>query len=539
MKKSIIIACCCMLLLSSPSFADIKFRLLFGTTPFDSKVMPEFSCLNDSNRQWFNCGLTKAGKPGEYTRGNLAAGSYVIMIGVDENKNNLKHMPGDWRADYRFNISAADDGQVVDVPMTKLIHLVKPQSNDGPMPGALGASCNMKPHFIPAGDPWTSELAIPFEWEPVMTGANYKVAVVRRNCEKDSDLGVFRRYETGDTSFAVTLPPSAENEYYAVFISGFKDGRFVGDLLTYDAGMQSWSYGFRVGEVSTPASYYLAAVSILLILALLWFVLAYAGIAMVLRIPVLAILIALLILGQKIIPDSKSYPPFKYFAVPPVFPVTPPAPANKPEQGQSNPPFAYSWSKEIHKPFWWKSVTPKRTIDSYSDLMLWWQSQDSSKKGQRELFKAIYEAIERHPEDEQLAVSGMSFSLYLSDNQQIRYQIGKLAIQHHLNHDQRTDNCANCSKGDTIAQIANSYAHILSASQSPKKAIAMLESVLEARGKDMSSYQEADIYITLVELLKRDKQTVKARKKLDFALEKFSGTNRVDRLKELDKTITK
>lgn len=505
-----------------------------------ANAKPEFACLDDSNQQWFDCGLTRTEKPGEYKRKNMAVGSYVILIGVDENRNNLKNMPGDWRADYRFKITSSNDGQIVDVPMTKLIHLVKPQSNDGPMAGALGAGCKDKPLFIPAGHPWTDKLAIPFEWESIVKDADYKISVVRRHCDPFKELGVFRQFETKETFLTLTLPPNSADEYYAFFISAFRGGRFIGDLLTYDSGAQSWSYGFKIEPVSTPISYYLAAVTILLVLALSWFVMGYFGLGIAYRALIHSILIILLILGQKMIPNAKLFPPYKYFDVPPVFLANATPPAAKLEQDQAKRVYPYSWSKEVPKPHWWKFATPKRTIGSYSELLLWWQSQDSGKKAQREFFRAIYEAIEHHPEDEQLTVAGMHFLFYLSDNQKTLSQVGRIAIQYHLNHIGRIDNCAgSCGAADTIVSIASSYAPILARTQGSKKAITMLESVMDARKADMSIYADAEAHVALINLLYRAKQTKKARMKLDFALKAFSGTGNIGNLKYLDTLIPK
>lgn len=540
MKNLSIIFGCCALLLSNLCFADVKIRLKFDGAPFVSKTKPEFACRDESKQQWFDCALTPTGEPGEYKRENLAPGPYAVIFNVDENQNNLKVMPGDWQANYQFNITAGNDEQIVDVPMTKLMHLIKPQSNDGAMVGALGGSCKDKPLYIPAGHPWTNELTIPFEWEPVVKGATYKISIGRNNCKTDEGLGTFRKFETSETSFALTLPPNAEDEFYSFFIYAFRDGHTVGTFLTYDAAMQSWHYGFKIAPVSTPASYYLAIVAIVLLLTLLWFAMGYLGLGIVPRALILLTLIAALVGGQQIIPDAKSYPPYKYFDVPPVLLAnTISAEANS-AKDQARRVYPYSWSKEVPKPYWWESVTPKRRIANYAELSLWWQNQESGEQAQREFFKAIYEAIEQHPEDEQLTVAGMHFLFYLSDSQKILSQVGRVAIQHHIHHMQRVDNCAgDCRAADTIVSIASSYAPYLARSQGSKKAIAMLESVLDARKTDTSIYAAADLHVSLINLLYQAKQTRKARKILDYALTTFNKTGYIETLKSLDKLVPK
>ena len=539
MKFNIIVGCL-LLLLSNVSFADMRIRLLFDGAPYVPKVTPEFACHDDSKQQWFDCALTPTGKLGEYKRENLAPGSYAVIFDVNENRNNLKVMPGDWQANYRFNIAASNDEQIIDVPMTKLMHLVKPQSNDGAMVGALGASCKDMPLNIPAGHPWTDELTIPFEWEPVVKGATYKITIGRNKCKTDEGLGTFRQFETNETSFALTLPPNAEDEFYSFFIFAFRDGQTVGTFLTYDAAMQGWHYGFKIAPVSTPASYYLAIVAIALLLTLLWFVMGYLGLGIVPRALIFSTLIAILVGGQQIIPNAKSYSPYKYFDVPPVFLAnTISADANS-AKDQAKGIYPYSWSKEVPKPHWWKSVTPKQKITNYGELSLWWQNQESGEKAQREFFKAIYEAIEQHPEDEQLAVAGMHFLFYLSNSQKVLSQVGQVAIQYHLHHMQRVDNCAgDCRAGDTIISIASSYAPYLARSQGSKKAIAMLESVLDARKADTSIYAAAELHVSLINLLYQAKQTRKARKTLDYALTAFDKTGYIETLKSLDKLVPK
>ena len=514
---------------------------MFGDEPFLSKVKPDFACRDEGAGQWFDCALKPTKKPGEYIRKNFAAGTYVFLFGVDENKSNPKQMPGDWRANYGFKFVPSKNRQTIDVPITKLIHMVKPQSNDGPLPGSLGENCKEKPLFIPAGYPWTREwtreMTIPFAWEPVTQGANYKIAVVRRHCETYNGQEVFRRFESIDTTYDVTLPPNETDEYYAVFISGFKGGRFVGDFLTYDAGMQSWSYGFRVGPVETPASFYIAAISIVLVLALLWFALGYFGMGLVTRLLVHATLIGILVLVHQMFPNVKAYIPYKYFDLSPVLLANKQPIETNSASARVNKAYPYLWEKEVPKPSWWKSVEPKRDINNYGDLMFWWQGNIQSDKANRKLFKAIYEAIAKHPDDDQLTTTGMSFLFYLTNDLNVLYKVGKVAIQYHLNYEQRIDNCSGCGKGDTIASIANRYAPILERKQGPEKAIAMLEKVIDARGKDMSIYLAAETDSTLIELLHRAKQMRKAREKLDYALTAYTSTNWIGRLKQLDELV--
>ncbi|MDD2893867.1 MAG: hypothetical protein PHF20_08030 [Halothiobacillaceae bacterium] len=451
------------MLISNSSLADVKIRLTFDGAPLAPKEKPNFSCLDDSKQQWFDCGLTPTGNPGEYIRNSLATGTYVALFDVDENQNNLKTMPGDFRADYRFKITSSSEEQIIDIPMTKLIHLVEPQSNDAPIDGTLAEGCNSKPLFIPSGHPWTTDMAIPFKWESIAKDATYKVTVARWNCKTFAQLGNFLQFETKGTSTSIALPPNAEDEQYAFFIYAFRGGNNVGTFITYDAGAQGWNYGFKVAPVSTPLAYYLAALAITLVLIATWFAMRYAGAGIPLRALVISFLIALLVLGKLFIPSSSAYIPYKYFDVPPVFLANkqPPDIQVHRAQAPTKNKFPYTWAEEVPKPDWWNSITPRRGINNYSDLMLWWQSHDSSDRSQKELFKAIYQAIELHPNDEQLVVTGMSFLFYLSNDQQILSKIGQVAIQHHLHHAQRVDNCVNCSTGDMIAGIAATYSYAL------------------------------------------------------------------------------
>lgn len=530
---------CCLLVISNSSFADVKIRLTFDGAPYVAKKKPNFTCLEDSKQRWFDCELTPTQNPGEYVRKDLAAGSYSVLFDVDENQSNLNTMPGDFRADFRFNITSSKDDQIVDIPMTKLIHLVKPQSNNSPIDGTLIQGCNNKPLYIPAGHPWTKDVAIPFEWEPIANDVTYKVTVERWNCKSFGPLGQFLQFETKDTSISLELPPNAEDEQYAFFIYGFRGGNNVGTFITYDAGSQGWNYGFKVAPVTTPHSYYLTALVIVLVLVASWFAMSYGGAGILLRSLVLTMLIAMLILGKVFIPNSETYIPYKYFDVPPVLLANKKPPEAKVSQVQTKNLFSYIWAQEVPKPDWWNSITPTRNIATYSDLMLWWQSHDSSENSEKELFKAIYQAIDQHPNDEQLVVTGMAFLFYLSNDQKILSQVGRVAIQHHLHHVQRIDNCANCSAADTISGIAARYAYSLSQTQEHEKGISMLEDILKVREKDMSNYVAAETYAALVDLLYQTKRLEEARVKLNYALDAFATTNRIDQLKYLDNLVKK
>ena len=131
----------------------------------------------------------------------------------------------------------------------------------------------------------------------------------------------------------------------------------------------------------------------------------------------------------------------------------------------------------------------------------------------------------------------MDFLFFLTNDLNVLDKVGKVAIQYHLGHVQRIDNCSGCGKGDTIASIANRYAPILERKQGAKKAIAMLEKVIDARGKDMSIYLAAETDSTLIELLHRAKQMRKAREKLDHALTAYASTHWIGRLKQLDELV--
>ncbi len=164
--------------------------------------------------------------------------------------------------------------------------------------------------------------------------------------------------------------------------------------------------------------------------------------------------------------------------------IEPPSAAASPEI------FRTEW-KALPKPSWWDSVPRSPlTIRSMGDLMAVWQSGTNDELSRRRFQKLTYQAILDRPEDRELAAAGVELMAATADPEQ-RLPLLKFGVEHFFDHEQRTDNCANCRRGDRTGQIVRDLAYAYIANGEPRAAIAIIERLVLERDADVSPYNLA------------------------------------------------
>ncbi|MBY0414492.1 MAG: hypothetical protein K2Q18_10015 [Bdellovibrionales bacterium] len=518
----------------SLTHSEVRFRLLFNKGPFFSKAIHDFTCLNESSGQWFNCDLRPSDRPGEYIRTELAPGSYVMRLDVDDNRNNPKNYPGDYHADYRFQIKPNQENAIIDIPVSRFMHLVEPETNDGITSGALGDNCEKKPLFLQRGLPLDRNLNLKFRWYSIAPGATYRISIVRRKCDKYADLGIHTKFETTDLHSLISLPASAPDEYYALFLNGFKDENLIGDFFTYDEGMQSWSYGFRVErQASTEFLIIFSACLITLVIGLI-LIRSFKN----KNLARMALIASFFGISFFVVSIEDELFPVKFISTKKIA-LSKASSVLVPKE--KNNPFIpkFKFNEIIPRPSWWDSALANYEIHSYSELMQRWQSNGDDEASKRGLFRAIYVAIENYPSDEHLAVFGMDFLGYLSDELNIKLAIGETVHKHFFNFRQMTNNCANCSVGDEVASLLDSYSQALTSANRGEEALKILQELLEKREMEISRWKSVEIYMQIVKSYMLMGKLDLANEWMKMAYLKYPNTERNEQLKQLQDELSK
>jgi hypothetical protein len=135
-----------------------------------------------------------------------------------------------------------------------------------------------------------------------------------------------------------------------------------------------------------------------------------------------------------------------------------------------------------------------------------WQSQkrcceDAHKllSNNRIFYKSCYQAIEHTYRDEQLVVLCLWLMGAGADGNQ-RQELLRYLLDNFPNHNNRTDNCANCKRADTVARATLEFAHYKNQAQAKTAAIERLEQLLDRRSEEISYWVQAEIYDYLADL---------------------------------------
>lgn len=246
--------------------ADLPLELRFDGRGFDPKATPDISCYSYTRDGWVSCRARKAEAPGAYVLETLERGKYRIHVSIDENPDNPRRFPGDYEAQLSFEVTAGGPERLV-VDLARLIHLTRPGDNARAIEGML-TGCTKQPQFETPRYSWGPTAAVEFAWDPIVDGAEYRYTLFARTCGQAGAGREILSEQTSKTTTTLSVPPTADGEYYVFRVEAWKDDRLIGDLYTHDGGAHSWNYRFRVRDASVPRWMYLAAGSSLVLLLL-------------------------------------------------------------------------------------------------------------------------------------------------------------------------------------------------------------------------------------------------------------------------------
>jgi len=184
-----------------------------------------------------------------------------------------------------------------------------------------------------------------------------------------------------------------------------------------------------------------------------------------------------------------------------------------------------AFSDVVAKPAWWNTVeAPALATEAEVDTL--WRSKqrcciDAAQldRNNREFFKACYKTVESRPADERAAVKCLwLMDIAVPDKKTIK----EFLLANYYGHMANTTNCANCAAGDIVARVANDLAAQYEWAGKTAAAIELVEHALDERGKEVSIWAQAELYIHLGKLYLKTEVTRARRQRIENAHARLS-----------------
>ena len=183
---------------------------------------------------------------------------------------------------------------------------------------------------------------------------------------------------------------------------------------------------------------------------------------------------------------------------------------------------------EFEKPQWFEAVEAP-SLHASSEVSALWQSEkrccedaNTVLKNNRIFYKACFNAISEHYEDEELVVQ----CLWLMDagaeaDQQV--QLTRFLVENFSHHKNSIARCANCMPADTVARETLTLARYESRSSNSKESsIQLIENVLDVRLAEISYWVQAELYEYLGKLYLESDITPERLERMNEVFERFN-----------------
>ncbi len=504
--------------------APLPLDLRFDGQALESTAPPDFTCFSATANRWVSCGVKRGEGPGVWVLEGLVPGRYRLHVSIDENPGNPRRFPGDYEAQHRFEVTERGPERLA-VDVVRLIHLTRPGDNARALEGML-TSCATQPVFETPRHSWGPTAQVEFAWEPIVAGAEYRVSVTAVSCSQPDRQREVLRTTTGALTVTLPLPPSVGDEQYFFWIAAWRDGRLVGDLYTHDAGVHSWNYRFQVRNASLPRWVYPAAATLLLFLVLgaVRFLPAAepARRRRLVRRTLAVVIVGALAGGAYYVVHTRVEERDRRRA------------EEERAQGEAEQRERIAaFVSAAPRPSWWDAVQTPYRVDNVGDLLAAWQGfpRGDDGRGERHFFKAAYQGIVDHPDDEHVVATAIDLLYWVVDDYPHRLTLAQFGFERHFQHRQRTDNCANCMPGDRTQGLTQNLSRLLMAAGRYDEAIAVCWRLIKERGADVSPYRLAETWDRIAWAHWEKGERERAREVVREALAKYGGTVRVDDLR--------
>ncbi|HKZ08454.1 MAG TPA: tetratricopeptide repeat protein, partial [Methylomirabilota bacterium] len=183
------------------------------------------------------------------------------------------------------------------------------------------------------------------------------------------------------------------------------------------------------------------------------------------------------------------------------------------------------------RPDWWDAVTTPYRINSLGDLLAAWQGFPRGELGERQFFKAAYQGILDHPDDDHIVATAIMLLDNVASDYPQRLGLAQLGYERFLRYRARTDNCANCMIGDTSQTLALNLGARYIAAGRFDDAIAVGKRLIEERGADVSPYKLAETVNQIAWAHWRKGERDRAFEVIRDALARYGNTVRADELR--------
>jgi hypothetical protein len=410
---------------------DIPIQLLFDGQPLVVTATPEFACLDRTHDKWIGCRIQPEPDSKRYVLSRPEPGEYTLHVKIDENKKNPARFPGDYDVFFPFEVTASTPAELnIDVP--RLIRVTAPWDNDRDLNGMLARPWSEKPALRIS--PQSGMATVTFEWEAVADDAEYSYSITTARNDPYIEGPEVARGTTNSTRLTLRLPQSPAEHYFRFGISAKRDGRLVGDFMTHDSGVQSWSYTFVVRGTPGAAA------------------------------------------AKPTTRASRARP----------------AAGSKVDEA-----FVTEWKERVPRPAWWDDA-PKSSIEigSIGDLLAVWQSGTSDEAARRRFYKLTYEGIVAHPGDADLAAEGLGLMAFVADPDD-QLPLLEFGVEKFFSYNRRLDNCANCKEGDTSGEMVRDLASAYISKGRSYDAIQLIQRFVTDREADVSDYNLALTFETM------------------------------------------
>jgi tetratricopeptide (TPR) repeat protein len=510
-------------LASGPAAAgtEILLELRFDGQPVDPAAAPDFSCFSETRRQWVGCLVEKRPGAGQYALSRPEPGQYRMHVSIDENAANPRRFPGDYEAQPRFEVTA-DGPERLAVDLPRLIHVVQPRDNGRAIDGML-TGCATHPAFETRRYAWTAEARVAFAWDPVVPGAEYRYVVSAHSCSPAGGARQLISATTSETALSFSLPPTADGEHYRFRVEAWRNGLLVGDLYTHDAGAHSWHYRFRVVDATVPRWAWVAGASAIA-LVLLAGSRALVGVDPArrrqrVRVLLRALLAVVVVAAGAVIAIQYAQERQRRGAD------AQRAVADAARLARHRD-FIAAFVSAAPRPDWWDQVDTPYRVENAGDLLAAWQGHPHTEAGERQFFKAAYQGIVDHPEDEHVVATALELLHYASRDYPHRLGLARFGVDRYFQHRRRTDNCANCMPGDTTQGLVLNLSQLLDAAGRHDEAIAVCRRVIDERSADVSPYKLAETWHQIAWVYWHKGDRKRAAQVLDEALARYRTTVR-------------
>jgi tetratricopeptide (TPR) repeat protein len=478
-------------LLSLPAAApaQIPVELRFDGQPIDTQAPPDFSCFDHTRGRWTACRVERVPGPGAFVLQRLDPGNYRMHVSVDENRANPRRHPGDYEVQLVFEVTATGPDRLT-VDLARLIHLTLPGDNGRPLEGML-TSCVTQPTFVTPRHSWGPRATVDFAWEPLVAGAEYRYRLVARACGQPGADREIVSAATGDTAVRLALSPNADGEQYVFRVEAWKGGRLVGDLYTHDGGAHSWNYRFRVHNKSLPRwAYFATATGVALALLGAYRLVGVDDPAR--RRRRVRLLLGGAIIGLAL--GAAGGVAYQYHqSLERQRDEAARAAAEAARQARHHE-FVDAFGAAAPRPDWWDRMETSYRVENVGDLLAAWQGHPRGEPGERQFFKAAYQGIVDHPDDEHVAATAIMLLDYVARDYPHRLGLARFGYERYFSHRSRTDNCVNCMTGDTTQGLVLNLSRIYMSAGRHDEAIAVCQRLIDERSAEVSPYKLAETW---------------------------------------------